>query len=245
MYFVRYFGVMLALAIGFVVATSFLVVNLGLPTLGLAADRVTVTYKVTATVRVNGELRSGSSLQQGIISRNWLPTDQRLATTTRILGEAVAVPITGQKYLLITLQAARGNRSYEEVITSPCSNIFAYSGSERPTADVILANAANFTGPCDLSPDRMPRMLAVTRSVEPVDFELATATNMADVFGMPVEFVSLSFSRTDEPLRLYLAETFPWLKAALARKVNMPVSLKINSQLSSFYISQISTGSGE
>ena len=68
MYFIRYFGVMLALAIGFVVATSFLVVNLGLPTLLLAADRVTVTYKVTATVRVNGELRSGSSLQQGIIS---------------------------------------------------------------------------------------------------------------------------------------------------------------------------------
>ena len=35
------------------------------------------------------------------------------------------------------------------------------------------------------------------------------------------------------------------LKAALARIVNMPVSLKINSQLSSFYVSQISTGSGE
>lgn len=245
MYFIRYFGVILALAIGFVVATGFLVVNLGLPTLRLAADRVTVTYEVTATVLVNGELRSGSSLQQGIISRNWLATDQRLATATRILGEAVAVPITDHNYLLFTLQAAPGNRSYEEVITSPCSNIFAYSGSERPTADAILANAANFTGPCDLSPDRMPRMLAVTRSLEPVDFELATATTLADVFGMPVEFVSLSFSRTDETLRFYLAETFPWLKAVQAQKVNMPVPFKINSQPASFYISHISTGSGE
>lgn len=245
MYFIRYFGVILALAIGFVVATGFLVVNLGLPTLRLAADRATVTYQVTATVRVDGELRSGSSLQQGIISRNWLATDQRLATTTRILGEAVAVPITDRNYLLFTLHAVPGNRSYEGVMTSPCWDIFAYSGSERPTAESVLANAANFTGPCDLSPDRVPLMLAVTNSPDPAGFQVATPSTLADVFGLPVEFVSLSFSRTEDPLRFDLDEIFPWLKTALGRKVNMPVPLKPNGHLSSFYISYISAGSGE
>ncbi|QYO76995.1 hypothetical protein [Devosia salina] len=245
MYFIRYFGVILTLAIGFVVATGFLVVNLGLPILRLAADRVTVTYEVTATVRVNGELRSGSSLQQGIISRNDFFGSQRLNTTTRILGEAVAVPITDHNYLLFTLHTVPGNRSYEGVMTSPCRDIFAYSGSERPTADAILANAANFTGPCDLSPDRVPLMLAVTNSSEPVGFQVATPSTLADVFGRPVEFVSLSFRRTEDPLRFDLDKVFPWLKTALGRKVNMPVPLKPNGQLSSFYISYISTGSGE
>lgn len=105
-------------------------------------DEVTVTYEVTATVRVNGELRSGTSLQMGTISRNDFFGSQRLNTVTRFHGEAVAVPVTDGAYLLVTMRDGPGNRSYEGVVTSPCRDIFDYKGSERPTADEVLANAA-------------------------------------------------------------------------------------------------------
>lgn len=236
-------GILLAgVALAFLIARSALDPSMTRP---VRLNEVTLTYEVTATVRVNGALRSGSSLQSGIISRNWLPTNQRLPATTRMQGEAVAVPITDDRYLLVTLAVAPGGRSYEEVIASPCSNIFLYDGAERPTVDAILENAAGFTGPCDIPLDRVPGMMAVTRSLEPVGFEVVTPATMSDVFGVPVEFVSLTFGRADEPLRFRLAETFPWLKTALGRTVNMPIELAPNPHLSAFYISYISTGSGE
>jgi len=80
------------------------------------------------------------------------------------------------------MRGGPGNRSYEKAMASPCWNIFDHSGPESLTAATLLANAASFTGSCDVSADRLPLNSSLPRPV-------------ADVFGVPVEFVSLSFSQ--------------------------------------------------
>ncbi|WP_339892824.1 hypothetical protein [uncultured Devosia sp.] len=208
------------------------------------SDQVTTTYRVTATVRVNGEVRTGASVQRVLIRRNiTFGSNQLLNTITRFFGEAVAIPIVDDEYLLITMSDAPGNRPYEELMASPCQNIFVYDGSERPTAGAVLANATKFTGPCDVSVDRLPAMLAVSTSLEPVGFEFVSPSTLTEVFGVPVEFVSLSFSRTNSSLEFVLAEVFPWIEARSSGGVSMPIKLKENEHVSTFYKSAITRGS--
>ena len=185
---------------------------------------------MTATVRVNGELRSSSSLQQGIISRNDFFGSQRLNTITRFYGEAVAVPVVDDAYLLVTMRDGPGNRPYEEVVTSPCWNISAYVGSERPTADQVLANAARFTEPCVVAQDRLPLMVRVTDDGIYAELRQATPENLSELFGTDVEFVGLTFSPANGPLNFQLNEKLSWIDSYMSGEISSVVPLG-NSRL--------------
>ena len=172
-------------------------------------DQVTVTYKVTATVRVNGELRSGSSVQQVTIRRNVTFGLQAVSNTSaRFLGEAVAVPIVDDTYLLVTVS---GRNSYEQLLVSPCSDWRQEGRLDPPSADEILSNAANFSGRCAVAQYRLPFMLAVSDTERPAGFSFVSPPDLSAAFGADVEFVSLEFSRTDEPLQYRLQDHLQWV----------------------------------
>jgi hypothetical protein len=172
-------------------------------------DQVTVTYKVTATVRVNGELRSGSSLQRVTIRRQATFGLQAVSNTSaRFHGEAVAVPIVDDTYLLVTVS---GRNSYEQLLVSPCRDWRQEGRLDPPSADEILSNAANFSGRCALALNRLPFMLAVRGTEELTGFVSVSPQDLSAAFDASVEFVSLEFLRTDEPLQYKLHEQLHWV----------------------------------
>lgn len=195
-------------------------------------DQVTVTYKVTATVRVNGELRSGSSLQQVTIRRNITFGLQAASNTTaRAFGESVAVPIVDDAYLLVTML---GRDSYEGVLVSPCRDL-REDRQEPPSADEILSNAANFSGSCALAPERLPSMLAVKDIEQPTGFIRVSPADLSAAFGVNAEFVSLEFARTDDPLRYRLQDQLRWINSLDSDEYKFGIELQTNNGRRSFF----------
>jgi hypothetical protein len=214
-------------------------------------DQVTVTYKVTATVSVDGELRSGFSLQQVWIERNLTFGLQAASdTTTRFFGEGVAVPIVDDAFLLVTMVGVSG---YEGVLVSPCRDWRREGRTEPPSADETLSNAANFSGHCALAPDRLPFMLAVRDTEEPTGIvgiaptDLSTASSgLSAAFGVDIEFVSLEFSRVDGPLQYTLQDKIRWVDSIEREKYKFGFEVVgLNGRISTISRSSISVREGQ
>lgn len=185
-------------------------------------DQETVTYKATASVRVNGEVRSGSSVQQVTIRRSVTFGLQAVSNTSAsFLGEAVAVPIVNGAHLLVTLY---GRDSYEQLLVSPCRDWRQEGRLDPPSADEILSSAASFAGHCAVAENRLPLMLAVSGTERPAEFSFVSPHDLSAAFGADVEFVSLEFSRTDEPLQYRLQEQLPWIDELDPREKSMIVA---------------------
>ena len=201
-------------------------------------DQVTVTYKVTATVRVNGELRSGSSLQQVTIRRNITFGLQAVSNTTALFfGEGVAVPIADDAYLLVTIS---GSKSYEGLLVSPCRDWRREGRLDPPSADETLSNAANFSGRCAVAPYRLPFMLAVRDTEEPTGFIFVSPPDLSAAFSTNVEFVSLEFSLADEPLQYRLQDQLHWVDNLDSDEYKFGIEVQgFNGRKASIYRSSI------
>lgn len=202
-----------------------------------------MTYRVTATVRVNGELRSGSSLQRMTVRRAiTLGSNQISNIDIRSFGEAVGVPIVGDAWLLVTMRDAQGSSPYSEVLASPCQDLRFNGSAKRTPAETYLSKAAGFSGTCTVAEDRLPQMLSVFDTLEPEGFVAATPPDFSNIFEDRVEFVDLKFTRTDEPLSFSLHKKLAWVRSLGAHRFG--VRFQTTSGWSGMYPIDIVNGEG-
>lgn len=206
--------------------------------------RVTLTYRVEAAIRVDGELRLGSSIQRVTIVSN-SPLDYNAhfpAYSSMSIGEGVAIPLSDDDYVLITMATAPGHRDYDAVLVSPCGKPRRRDPEGRTTGDDYLANARSFSGTCEVSASELPRVLLVHNASKPEGFVELTAQSMPEVLGDGSELVFLKLTKVTEPLQFALPGVFAWIPPESPTSENIQVPFMTDSGLGVMYITDIISG---
>lgn len=170
---------------------------------------ITVKYRVTATVRVNGELRSASSLQVVKVNKQiTFGANYLKGSRTEFAGEAVLVPITNGQYLMVAMRGARNSAdNYEGFIAEPCPEM----SSPLADIDAFLLSLAAFRGSCEIALDRLPLLVRIGDLTDVNSLKKVQVGTLSQDFGAQVEFVSLRFAVVDDPAALHLKDQIRWL----------------------------------
>jgi len=165
------------------------------------------TYRVKLIATIDGELRSASALQQVTIRRNLnLGLGSISPVSIRYFGEAVALEVEADRYLLVAMSGLRSQYGYETLIASPCRPVDPPNPVRPPSAENYFSSALPLGQACEVASGRLPLIVALDLTTERPTAMYLSPNDLKAGFASNVEYVSLTFTRVNVPLQFKSTE---------------------------------------
>lgn len=195
-----------------------------------------VRYRLDFTVRVAGQLLTGSKVFQIALSPGGGDGSTEVARVTeRFQGEAITIPMPGRPTLIAILATpSHGVEGFRDLFRAACG--FRFGANESALS--YIARVTSFRGSCIVPPTSLPIILSIADQNDARTMALADYGNLSKNFGNDVEFVSANISTTEESTSAGIMGVLPWLKLQPGQDVDLHGTFILNKIDIGIYLSR-------
>lgn len=195
---------------------------------GVSYPSVTVRYRLTLEVQVDGELKTASGVRE-VTYRKELAVGGHGGLSIRVRGEAIALDMGSRGTLFALLAAGADSRSEAEWIVL---RAFGFDGMPGPVEEGIK-QILRLSGKRELAFDSLPLLVRFRDVNDPKSVETVGPLNIAARFGPNAKLVRATleivpagiwpfsnYGVTGEPLTIGIRERLKWLPEYYNRQLD-------------------------
>ena len=185
----------------------------------MAYPSVTVRYRLTVEVQVDGELKAASGVREVTYTKQpQLAAQHELSIGYR--GDAIALDLGSRGTLFALLKEGRDERSGPEWIVL---RAFDFDGGSLPSpVEVGGEQVARLSGKRELSLDNLPKLVRFRDINNPMTVEGVNPFNISERFGAGTKLVrvTLEIVPPGEPITTGIDQKLKWLPQYYDRQLD-------------------------